>query len=74
MHEDERRPFVIHDNHTFMPGDGFAGVPGDADLLGPDAHSCGLPQNALSCRSRSVKAWAVSAADCSNLSDISRQP
>jgi hypothetical protein len=33
MHDDESWPFVVHDDHPLMAGDGLTGMPGNPYLL-----------------------------------------
>ena len=36
MHDDEGRAFVVHYDNSLVPGDRFAGMPGNPHFLGPD--------------------------------------
>jgi hypothetical protein len=46
MHDDEGRPFVIHDDNTLVAGDRFPGMPGNSYFLGPDrGHDPSIAQN-----------------------------
>jgi hypothetical protein len=46
MHDDEGRALVVHYDNSLVPGDRFAGMPGNPHFLGPDRrHHSTIPRS-----------------------------
>jgi hypothetical protein len=52
MHNNERGPFMVNDNHPLMPGDRLASMPGNAYFFGSD---CGHDNTITALPFRSVR-------------------
>jgi hypothetical protein len=46
MHDDEGRAFAVHYDNSLVPGDRFAGMPGNPHFLSPDRrHHSTIPRS-----------------------------